>query len=262
MSLMLPSLRALPSSMLMLISFGAAAAELPAQPGHRPWLKTAGSRARTLDDPADASLEAADAERDRPRDRLRDGFFARLSLGTGWFTAFAGDSADRRTFSGVPVALEAYFGGTPLPWLGIGGGYSRDDVLALDSEDEVIDADEPDLHSISFHLETVGVFATFYPAPASPFYGFAAIGVARLDVRASDDDFDLPLLGMLQNTGDSDPSGYALSLGGGYDWWLNERWTAGISGRLLGARLWTDESGTSAGVTVLIPSALLTFGYH
>jgi hypothetical protein len=243
--------------------FGGTAAAQQAEPapraGHRPWVKTPAGRAR---DSGGWEAQSDPAGSEQSPARTREGFFARLSLGSGWFTASSGASEDRRTFYGAPVSLEMYLGGTTEPWLGLAGGYCRDDILGLSSEDEVVDGDEPDLDSIGFSLESISLLATLYPGPTSPFYGFVTLGLGVLDVQADDDDFLPPLLGMFGRLGGSDPAGFVMSLGGGYDWWLNERWTAGVSGRLLYAPLSTEEAGSTEKVIVLMPSVLFTLGYH
>jgi hypothetical protein len=241
---------------------GTAAAEPSPRVEPRPWVKTP-ARVRNSDWGDDTSSGPARSEPEPPSPpRTRDGFFARLSLGSGWFTASSGASDDRRTFYGAPVSLEMYLGGTTEPWLGLAGGYSRDDILGLSSEDDVIDGDEPDLDSIGFSLEAISLFATAYPGQSSPFYGFVTLGLGVLDVQADGDEFMPPLFGMLWKMGGTDPSGFVMSVGGGYDWWLDERWTAGISARLLYAPLSGQEAGSTEKVLVLMPSVLFTLGYH
>jgi hypothetical protein len=241
--------------LVALLSSGVAGAS------ERPWLKSPAARAH-----ADelASSEPVDEPPSSPLDppRTRHGFFARLSLGTGYFAAASGASDDRRTFAAAPLSLEADLGGTPAPWLGLGASYTRDDLLGLSSEDEVTDGDEPNLDELAFQLETLGFFVSLYPDDRAPFYGFASFGFGILHVRSSDDGPTLPLFSLFPDDAGVDPTGYAATLGGGYDWWLSDRWTIGVSGRLLGARLSTDDGGVSTHVNVFMPSLALTFGFH
>jgi hypothetical protein len=155
-----------------------------------------------------------------------------------------------------------FIGASVRPWLGLGVGYSRDDVFALSSDDTLVDGDEPDLESITFHLEAVSVLAAVYPSPASPWYGFVTLGLATLDVQSSDDGTDLPLLGMISKLSGVDPRGFVLTGGGGYDFWLNDVWTAGVSARLVGAWLSGDDAGSREDVRVIMPTVALTLGYH
>ncbi len=242
---------------LILVTCGVALAEANPSSARRPWLKSVPGREATPPPEGDASTA-------EPLERgfRREGFFARLAVGSGWFSAYSGSSGDERSFTGAPLSLEAYLGNTPLPWLGVGAGYSRDDIGGLSSEDDLVDGDEPDLESTSFHLEAVSAFLTLYPTPASPFYGFATLGLAALRVQSGSEAFELPLFNLASNLAGSDPSGLILSLGGGYDWWIDRSWTLGVSGRVLGALLSARESASSERVTLFMPSLLLTLGYH
>ena len=250
--------------LVVLLSSGVAGAS------ERPWLKSpearthaheAAARARA-DDLASSESASSSPAPPSTLPRTRDGFFARLSLGAGYFAAASGASQDRRTFAGAPISLEADLGGTPAPWLGLGGGYTRDVIFGLSSEDEVIDGDEPNLDDLAFQLETLSFFISLYPHATSPFYGFVSLGYGVLHVRSSDDGPELPLFSLSSDDGGADPTGYAVTLGGGHDWWLSDTWTIGVSGRLLGARLSTDDGGISTHVNVFVPSVALSFGYH
>jgi hypothetical protein len=250
--------------LVVLLSSGVAGA------AERPWLKSPEARAQADEAAARARADdlASSEGAGRPPapapapPRTRDGFFARLSLGAGYFAAASGASQDRRIFSGAPISMEADLGGTPAPWLGLGGAYTRDAILGISSDDEVIDGDEPKLDDLSFQLETLSFFASLYSDPASPFYGFASFGYGVIHVRSSDDGPELPLFSLFGDGDGVDPTGYAFTLGGGYDWWLSDTWTIGVSGRLLGARLSTDDGGVPTHVNVFIPSVALSFGYH
>ena len=250
--------------LIVLLSSGVAGAT------ERPWLKSpearthadeAAARARADDLASSENASAAPAPPPSPP-RTRDGFFARLSLGAGYFAASSGASQDRRTFAGAPISLEADLGGTPAPWLGLGAGYTRDIILGLSSEDDVIDGDEPNLDDRSFQLETLSFFVSLYPHARSAFYGFASFGYGVIHVRPSDDAPELPLLSLFGDGDGVDATGYAFTLGAGHDWWLSDTWTVGVSGRLLGARLSTDDGGVSTHVNVFVPSVALSFGYH
>jgi len=250
--------------LIVLLSSAAAGAT------ERPWLKSPEARTRAdeaaaraqADDLASSESASSSAAPPAAPPHTRDGFFARLSLGAGYFAAASGASQDRRTFAGAPISLQADLGGTPAPWLGLGGAYTRDVILGLSSEDEVIDGDEPDLDDRTFQLETLSFFASLYSHPTAPFYGFVSFGYGVIHVRPSDDGPELPVFSLFGDADGSAPTGYAFTLGGGYDWWLSDTWTVGVSGRLLGARLSTDDGGVSTHVNVFVPSLALSFGYH
>jgi hypothetical protein len=88
------------------------------------------------------------------------------------------------------------------------------------------------------------------------------VRVVTPGVSGDDDSLEVPIVSLLTSAGDADPGGVAFSVGGGYDWWTSDFWTVGISGRVLVAVLSEDETGSSQGVTSIMPSVLLTIGYH
>jgi hypothetical protein len=244
---------------LILACASAAQAEPSSVVSRRPWLRGAPERERpaeTREGPSPSEGPSADPS------FARNGFFARLSVGSGWFGADSGSSDDERSFSGLPISFEAYIGGTPAPWLGLGGGLTRDEVMALSSQDERLDGDEPDLDGTSFHLQTVSALVCIYPDPVSPLYAYATLGVAVLEVASASELPELPIGGFIEGATSSDPGGFTLSIGAGYDWWVDERWTLGVSGRLLGAWLTSTETWPHEDVDVLMPSVLFSVGYH
>jgi hypothetical protein len=228
-----------------------------AEPNRRrqPWRKSAG--------PPPATTSAV-SEPPAPPDPgfARRGFFARLALGSGVFSAFSGSASDSRSLVGVPLSLEAYFGATISPYLSLGGGYARDAVGRLSAHDQRIDGDEPDLAQTSFYLEQLAAFLAVYPSSEFPLYGFATLGVGTLNVRSDSDEFEPPLLFWVEHLSTTDPSGILLTLGGGYDTWLNARWALGVSGRVLAGFLTTTELGPERSVTLLMPSVLLSLSYY
>jgi len=249
---------------LILVSGGAASAE-PNPKVRRPWLKNTPAPARA---PGERGGSASSSAESVPPSELetpafvRQGFFARAALGSGVFTASSGVPSDPRSFVGMPVSLEVFLGSTLSPWLALGAGYTLDSVGLLSSQDGELDGDEPDLDSTHFVLEALSLFITMYPEPNSPWYGFATLGAGMLQVRTGEDPFQLPVFGWIDDIQGPDPSGVVWSLGAGYDWWVGERWTLGVSARVLGAFLSTNELAIEQAVTVLMPSLSLAIGYH
>jgi len=248
---------------VILVTGGALGAEPRHRPFvRRPWLAAAPQAAPAPAPVADRGESSAQPVANDPGFQRR-GFFTRLALGSGVFTAGSGSAADSRRFLGVPVSFEAYFGGTPSSQLSLGAGYGRDAIGLLSSSDEQNDGDEPRLADTSFYLEQLAGFLELYPSPSSPFYGFATLGIGTLNVRKQDDPFELPLFSWLSHLDGADPSGFIVSLGGGYERWIGESWAVGISGRVLGAFLASNEvSVDGTAVTVIMPSVLVTLSYH
>jgi hypothetical protein len=227
----------------------------------RPWLKAAPHAAPAARPEVDAGTSSAEpATADEGFERR--GFFTRLALGSGAFTAGSGSARDTRRFLGLPVSFEAYFGGTPTPYLSLGGGYARDAIGRLSSKDEQHDGDEPRLDDTSFYLEQLAAFLELHPSPSSPYYGFVTLGIGTLNVRKAGDDFELPFFSWPSHLAGVDPSGFIATLGGGYESWIGKRWALGISGRVLAGFLTSEELGTDTPVNVIMPSLLVTLSYH
>lgn len=208
--------------------------------------------------PSETSAVAVPAPLEpEPAPHTRQGFFSRFGVGLGVFTASAGAPEDRRSYVGLPLSFEAYFGGTLTPWLALGGGYLRDEILALSSSDAVRDGDEPQLDDTSFCLEALSVLISAYPHPRSPFYGTLTVGVGRLYPRGPDDSLRAPLFLPPFPIPGTDPGGVVFSLGGGYDTWLDEEWAVSVSARVLLAPLGVTENGRDIDVTVFTPSVLV-----
>jgi hypothetical protein len=228
-----------------------------AEPNRRrqPWRKSSGPP---------ASANSATPESVEPPDLgfARRGFFARLAIGSGVFSASSGSASDSRSLLGLPLSLEAYVGTTLSRYVSLGGGYARDAVGLLSAHDQRIDGDEPNLAKISLYLEQLSAFLAVYPSPEFPLYGFATLGLGTLNVRKDSDDSELPLLYWLEHLSGPDPKGTLLTLGAGYDTWLNARWALGVSGRVLVGFLTTTETGPERSVTLLMPSVLLSLSYY
>jgi hypothetical protein len=244
---------------LILVSLGASGADPNPRP--QPWLQAAAlaSRSPAVDDGEQQGLQAPPAP---DPGLVRQGFFARLALGTGVFTAYTGSPSDSRRLLGAPLSLEVYLGGSLSPYVSLGAGYARDAIGLLSAHDEVQDGDEPQLGDTSFYLEHLSGFLSVYPGADSPYYGFATLGLGTLNVRKSSDDFELPLIYWPEHLTGDDPSGLILSLGGGYDTGLSPRWALGVSGRVLLGLLTSTETDVERSVTVVLPSVLLSMSYY
>jgi hypothetical protein len=224
---------------------------------HRPWRK-----GRALPGTESASAPA-EPEPPPPPPATRQGFFSRFALGVGVFTAATGDPEDSRSYVGLPLSLEVYFGGTLAPTLSLGAGYLRDEIFGLSSSDAVRDGDEPELDDVSFCLEALSLLMQAYPNPRSPFYGTLTLGFGRLYARRPDDPIRPPLfLPVPQVFADPSPEGVVFSLGAGYDTWLDAEWAMSLSARVLVAPMGVSENGQDLGMTVVTPSVLIGLAYQ
>jgi hypothetical protein len=96
------------------------------------------------------------------------------------------------------------------------------------------------------YLIGIGPFVDFYPNPHDGLHFQGLLGFGALETSSKG------------NAGGSDPTGFLVSLGGGYDWWVGNEWSIGVMGRLAYAPL----SLNSVSYSTLAPAVLATFTYH
>ncbi|HWZ91713.1 MAG TPA: hypothetical protein VNW92_22780, partial [Polyangiaceae bacterium] len=60
--------------------------------------------------------------------QTHDGFYFRGATGLGYFHTSASQGAFNESVSGLAIGFDAWFGGSPMPGLAIGGGITSYDV--------------------------------------------------------------------------------------------------------------------------------------
>lgn len=181
-----------------------------------------------------------------------DGFFFQGVIGGGYLSAST--SADTALgdidykYKGGGIAGGLLFGGTLSPGFVLGGGTAN--VIALSPTVEVNGEEFETDDDITLNLSTIGPFATFYPDPHG---GLSFMAMASFAVLSASNGED---------TSDNNPTGFALTAGAGYDFWVAPEWSIGVMGRFTYASVSNDEEGIDYSYSVLAPALLASFTYH
>lgn len=155
---------------------------------------------------------------------VHDGFYFRIGLGVGGFTAKGTVSPDTLggsyTISGGGAGVDLALGGTLFPGFVIGGELvfqqvSKPNVSLAGATDATAKNDA--------NFGILGPFFDWYPNPRGGFHFGGVIGPAVLSASDS-------------QTGDtlSSSKGAGASLTAGYDFWVSPQWSIGLGARLFG----------------------------
>ena len=175
-----------------------------------------------------------------------DGFYFRGATGLGYLKSSL--SPTDESLSGLAIGFDAWFGGSPIPGLVIGGGITTFDVpspnLKLGSQSQSFPG-----HAM---LDIVGVFGDYYFDPTKGLHAEALVGYSALSLTLNDG-----------TTSSNDPSGLALGLGFGNDWWVSDEWSIGVLGRFIYAPLSVSgANGASEKWSTITPAVMATFTYN
>jgi hypothetical protein len=176
--------------------------------------------------------------------RMHDGFYLNLSTGLGYLTTSASIPGQDVSFSGITVPSVLLLGGTPFKGFVIGGGIVTD--YSISPKYKFNGQEVPTAGSVKQYLIGLGPFVEFYPNPAEGLHFHAMFGFGGLETSVNG------------NAGGSDPTGFLVALGGGYDWWVGNEWSIGVLGRIAYAPM----SLNSVSYTSVAPAVLATFTYH
>jgi hypothetical protein len=176
--------------------------------------------------------------------RMHDGFYMNLSTGLGYLSTSASVPGQDVTFAGVTIPSVFLLGGTPVKGLVIGGGLLTD--YSLSPKYKVNGTEVPTTSSVSQYLVGFGPFVEFYPNPAEGLHFHGMVGFGALETSVNG------------NAGGSDPTGFLVALGAGYDFWVGDQWSIGVLGRFAYAPL----SLNGLAYTSIAPAVLATFTYH
>lgn len=217
--------------------------------------------------PARAAPQTSEAAPATPAGvRTHDGFYLRLATGFGAYSeTIRSERSDRYggtvkgQSTGFATLGELAVGGTIAPGLVLGGGaYTAQLIAGTFRVNDDSDGDPPpELDPEVRNFALVGPFIDWYPNPKTGFHFQAALGLAtlsgvHLDTSAVNDDEPYHAIGG------------GVMLGVGYEWWVGDEWSMGVSARLLGSFLrgkddsdvmWNHVAGTG-------PSPMFTVTYH
>src|SRR5450432_1957766 len=177
-----------------------------------------------------------------------DGFYFRGATGLGYLSSsLSAPGQQDATMSGLALGFDAWFGGSPIPGLEIGGGLTTFDVpspkLKTGGSSQSIGG-----HAM---LDVIGAFGDYYFDPNRGMHLEALVGLGVLGVTYSNG-----------NSSTNDPSGLALGVGFGNDWWVSDEWSIGVLGRLIYAPLSYSAGGATAKYSTITPAVLATFTYN
>ena len=190
-----------------------------------------------------AALAAAGSSAAAQEAPVREGLQVRAMLGPAWmYAAASGESANGEdgAVTGFGIGGLATVGGTPAPGLVVGGGAMGAHIFApeasVNGNDTSLDADAIAL--------VVGPHIDYYPDPGE--------GLATLAA------------------GDDRTEQIALGFGGvvavGHDWWLSDRWSAGVLARVQVMKTFTDipsaAGATDVSYTTILPVIMASAVYH
>ena len=182
--------------------------------------------------------------------KTHDGFYFRGATGLGYFKSslsVSGTPAPDISYSGLDVGFDAWFGGSPIPGLAIGGGITTYDVPSPSVKSGGSSA------SANGHLmlDIVGVFGDYYFDPTKGMHAEALLGYGILSAQDNNG-----------NSSSNDPTGLALGLGFGNDWWVSDEWSIGVLGRFIYAPLSYSIGGVSEKYSTITPAVMATFIYN
>ena len=173
-----------------------------------------------------------------------DGFYFRGATGLGYLKSSL--SPGDGSVSGLALGFDAWFGGSPIPGLVIGGGLTTFDVpspsLKLGGQTVTFSG-----HAM---LDIVGLFGDYYFDPTKGMHAEALVGYGVLGFSNS------------EGNSSNDPSGLALGLGFGNDWWVSDEWSIGVLGRFIYAPLSYSAGGATAKYSTITPAVMATFTYN
>lgn len=172
---------------------------------------------------------------------VHDGFYLRLGMGFGAYgERFESRSTERYggksggDANGFATVSEIAIGGTVSPGLVLGGGVWTASLVtsSYDKNEGVTVPDELEPDRRSFAI--VGPFIDWYPNARKGFHLQGALGLATLNDRWDEDD--------------SEPDYVALGAGAmfgvGYEWFIADEWSLGMTARITGAVVTgEDENG-------------------
>lgn len=155
--------------------------------------------------------------------RIHQGFYARMSLGTGPMTTLFSDGLlEQSRVTGASSGFDVLLGGTPLKGFVVGGGLLCNGMGSEDVQraDSIRSRDaEP-----AIGLCALGPMVDFFPDAKRGLHVGGLLGVAALGIDAPGFDDDAPPAA----------AGGAIGLWVGHDWWVAREWSLGVSFRYLG----------------------------
>ncbi len=172
--------------------------------------------------PDDAKSEVAPAPPSSGQPRRR-GYYFRGALGLGVRHDAVSSTADKWSISGAGAALDLAAGISLMPGFTVGGGL----FLEWTSRPTLGQAGQKDITLSTANLTMLGPMVDWYLNPESDGWHLqGALNLAMLNIARGN-------LATSSNTlGLNTATGFALVLGGGYEWPVQQDWAIGVLGRM------------------------------
>ena len=175
--------------------------------------------------------------------RTHDGFQFRGTVGPGYLSTSASQGGADETIKGVSGAFDAYFGGTPVTGLVIGGTFGW--ATAFGPSISLNGQSFTGSGSTSLSLLTVGPYVNYYLDPADGLYFLGMIGYGVESYTQN-------------GASGNSPGGPAFALGAGYDFWVANEWSLGVLGKFTYGSL----SLNSVTYSTISPAIMFSFNFH
>lgn len=176
--------------------------------------------------------------------RYRHGFYLRGALGGSYLsdTETASDGQSAKLFGGG-YSVDVLFGGSPVPGLALGGGFS-----AIITDKPTVQTDgETTQGSNSLRFGTISGFVDWYPMPTQGLHILGMGGFAQMHVSDSEG-----------NSVSDTATGPGFGVGAGYEWSIGRHWGLGAMARYTYASLHMTSGGITYHESVSSPQLLLT----
>lgn len=188
--------------------------------------------------------------------RTHDGFYLRMALGIGVLrdseTVTGTGNSYSATISGTALATEFAIGGTLANGFVLGGAIQS--ASAPSPSYKVSGQTSTASPDVTVQASAIGLFADVYPNPKAGFHIEGLLGFGVLHAESNKNG---------SSSSSKDPSGLALAIGVGHEWWVGEEWSLGVLGRLQYMSLKYDSgNGLVDKNSVTIPALLMTLTYH
>lgn len=204
--------------------------------------------ARAADAPAESKIDLTTPAAEPTGGRsfhMHDGFYLRAGFGFGSLGASYDDRSSSNidlSGSGFALGLDLMIGGSPSRGVALGGA-----LLTSGAFSAAFDRGGVDAGDRRVGLVVVGPFIDGYPNPRGGWHLGAALGVAALQIQDR-----APTL--------TDTRGLGGAGWFGYDWWVADEFSMGLSLRLAGALTRDARDGVDVGAqafgTTLVVSGL------
>ncbi len=182
-----------------------------------------------------------------------DGFYFRGAAGLGYLkssVSVSGPSLASETgisYGGLAIGFDAWFGGSPVPGLAIGGGITTYDVPSYTVKSDGFS----ETGAGHLTLSVVAAFGDYYFNPNQGLHAEALLGFGVLGAQDNSG-----------NVSDVTPAGLALGVGFGNDWWVSDEWSIGVLGRFIYAPLSYSSGGVTEKFSTITPALMATFTYN